>query len=121
MPVQLMRLRGVHEDEAQDLRELLEANGIVYYETPAGNWGISMPAIWLRDEAELPRARALLDDYQRERATRVRSEYQQLKKTGQQKTFLQQLKTHPGRVVAYLVVIAIILYFSTKPFVDLAG
>ena len=84
MPVQLMRLRGVHEDEVRELRELLEQNAIAYYETPAGNWGISMPAIWLHEDADLARARALVDDYQRERSQRVRSEYEALKAAGQQ-------------------------------------
>ena len=46
----------------------LEANGIDYYETEPGNWGISMPGLWLRDEAAYPRARKLLEDYQAQRA-----------------------------------------------------
>mgnify|MGYP000122608217 CR=1 FL=1 len=36
-----------------------------YYETPAGNWGISMPALWLKDENahDLDRAKALIEKY----------------------------------------------------------
>jgi len=121
MPVQLMRLRGVHEDEARELRELLEANNIDFYETPAGNWGVSMPAIWLRDEDELARAKSLLNDYQQQRAVRVRNEYQQLKAADQHSTFVRELKARPARVVAYLTIIAIILYFSTMPFIDIGS
>ena len=121
MPVQLIKLRGMHEDELLELRELLDAHGIEYYETPAGNWGISMPAIWLRNETELPRASALLGEYQQQRAVRMRSEYQQLKQAGEHKTFWRELKAHPARVVAYLAIIAVILYFSTMPFVEFAG
>lgn len=121
MAVQLIRLRGVHEDEAQELRELLQANAIDYYETPAGNWGVSMPAIWLRDEAQLSLARALVQDYQTQRAIRVRSEYEQLKQAGEHPTFLRELKSRPARVVAYLAVIAVIVYFSTMPFIEIGG
>ena len=121
MAVQLMRLRGVHEDELLELRELLDANGIDYYETPAGNWGVSMPAIWLRDEKELPRASALLRDYQQQRVVRVRDEYEKLRQAGEHRTFWRELKAHPARVVAYLAIIAVIVYFSTMPFVDFAG
>jgi len=121
MAVQLIRLRGVHEDEALELRELLEANNIDYYETPAGNWGVSMPAIWLRDENELPRARSLLKNYQQQRAVRVRGEYQKLKQAGEHRTFWRELKSRPMRVVAYLTIVAIIVYFSTIPFVEFAG
>ena len=79
-----------------------------------------MPAIWLRDEHDLPRACALLDDYQRQRAVRVRNEYEALKRAGEHKTFLRELQSRPGRILAYLTVIAIIVYFSTVPFVDFA-
>ncbi|MDH3713859.1 MAG: DUF6164 family protein [Gammaproteobacteria bacterium] len=121
MPVQLIRLRGVHEDEARELRELLETHGIDFYETPAGNWGVSMPAIWLRDETELAQAQALLNDYQAQRTARVRNEYRQLREAGEHRTFLRELQAHPARIIAYLVIVAIILYFSTIPFTEIAG
>jgi len=51
MAVQLFKLKGVPEDEAEDIRNLLTNHYIDHYETPAGNWGISMPAIWLNKES----------------------------------------------------------------------
>ena len=80
MPALLFRLRGVPEDEADDVRELLNRNGIEFYETPAGRWGISIPAIWLHDETQLEPAKSLIDQYQSERACRVRAEYEQLER-----------------------------------------
>ena len=48
MALLLFRLRNVPDDEADEVRHLLNENSIEFYETSAGNWGISMPAIWLR-------------------------------------------------------------------------
>ena len=59
----LFKLRDVPADEAQEVRELLERNDIEYYETLGGNWGISLPALWLKKEAQRHRARELLDTY----------------------------------------------------------
>ena len=58
MPVKLFSLRGVPDDEADEIRALLAQHAIDYYETPPGNWGVSMPAIWLPDDSELARAGA---------------------------------------------------------------
>ena len=69
----LFKLRNVPDDEALEVRELLELNDIDYFETTPGNWGISMPGLWLHDADDFPRARALLDDYQADRAQRERS------------------------------------------------
>ena len=41
----LFRLRHVPEDEAEEVRALLEQNSIEFFETFAGNWGISLPAL----------------------------------------------------------------------------
>jgi len=46
----LFRLNGVSEDEIEDVRELLTEHDIDFYETPPGNWGISMPAIWVKED-----------------------------------------------------------------------
>ena len=60
----VFRLRNVPEDEAQDVREILENNDIGYFETSAGNWGISLPAIWINETEEFDQARQLIDEYQ---------------------------------------------------------
>ncbi len=116
MSVQLFNLRGVPEDEAQEIRELLTANGIGYYETPAGSWGMSIPALWLKDATQLEQARRMLEQYQGERYARARNAYEQSKKAGESRTLFDVVKENPLRVIVYLAVVLVVIYFSTKPF-----
>jgi hypothetical protein len=116
MSVQLLVLRGVPEDEAEEIREILRSARVDFYETPEGNWGISLPAIWLRDETDLNRARQLLDDYQTQRAESARDEFTRQSAVGAHKGFLGRLKEEPLRILLYLAIVAAVLYFSTMPF-----
>lgn len=117
MAVLIFKLRSVPDDEAEDVRELLTEHHIDFYETSAGNWGISMPAIWLRDELHKERAKALIGTYQCERYIRVRMEYDQLKKEGKQRKINDLFKENPTEFIVYGVIIVGILYLSIKPFV----
>lgn len=119
MAIQLVRLRGVPEDEAEEIRELLTEKAIDYYETPAGNWGISMPALWLNDESQLDCANALLQDYQQQRLLNARKNYEQQKQTGHHKTLLDAYKENPIRFAVYLILGSALVYFSIKPFIAL--
>lgn len=119
MSTKLFALNGVPDDEAEDVRALLTAGEIDFYETPAGNWGISAPAIWLKDESQLGKARSLLDTYQHERRARVREKYAQLQREGRQRTILDVMRENPLRFFVYLAAIVAIVYFSTKPFMDI--
>ncbi len=119
MPVKLFSLHNVPDDEAEEVRELLRGNAIDFYETPAGNWGISVPSIWLHDESQLEEAKALIGDYQKERLVRVREEYAQLGRAGRRRTIGDVIRENPLRFVAYLAAIAALLYFSTQPFLDI--
>lgn len=116
MPVLLFKLRSVPDDEAEDVRALLDENHIDFYETDAGNWGISLPAIWLPDDLQQERAKALLATYQEARYIRVRGEYEQLKREGKQRTFVDLFQENPTQFVLYGVIILGILYLSVKPF-----
>jgi hypothetical protein len=109
----------VPDDEAEDVRALLKAGEIDSYETAAGNWGVSAPAIWLNDESQFAQARALIDEYQHERTLRVREEYEQRQREGRNRTIIDLIRENPLRFFAYVAVIAAILYFSTKPFLDI--
>ena len=71
----LFKLRGVPDDEADEIRALLTEKQIEYYETSAGNWGISLPALWLQDDSRYSEAKELLDAYQIARTQRIRAEY----------------------------------------------
>lgn len=108
----LFKLRGVPEDEADDIRELLTENEIDFYETSPGNWGFSMPGIWLNDEGQFKNAQALIDVYQEERVVRVREEYAQLKREGKNRTFLDWVKEKPASFIFYLLIIGAVLYLQ---------
>ena len=121
MATLLFKLKNVADDEAEDIRALLTENAIDYYETSAGNWGVSMPGIWLRDNEKLEQAKALIDDYEQLRYHRARAEYEQLCAEGRQRTLLDVIKESPLQFLAYLIAIGLILYFSIKPFMALGS
>ena len=117
----LFRLNGVSDDEAEEVRELLANNDIDFYETTPGNWGVSMPAIWLRDASQFKQARALLDVYQEERGIRIREEYARLKKEGKHKTFVEAVSQHPFRFTVHLALALLVIYLSVTLVIDLAS
>lgn len=119
MAKQLLKLRHVPADELEEIQELLSQHDIDFYETSAGNWGISLPALWIRDEDEYPRARALLDEYSEERARRVRAEFEAMKREGRERRFLDVLREKPLRTILYLGLVIALIYVSTVPFIAL--
>jgi hypothetical protein len=121
MAIQLMKLRLVPEDELAEILDLLDAHEVDYYETTAGNWGISMPALWLRDESRLEEVRALLDDYAARRQHLIREQYRQQRETGKARTKLSMLRENPLRFIGALVLTGGLLYFSLMPFIALVG
>jgi len=120
MAVLLFKLNGVPEDEAADIRALLDEHAIDYNETDQGNWGISLAAIWLRDETQREQASALIDAYQEERYKRARAEYEANKAAGEVETLLGRALRQPLRFLFYLLAILAILYLSIVPFIKLA-
>ena len=121
MAVQLFILRGVPDDEAEEVRSLLTEHQVDFYETPAGNWGMSMPALWLKDESQLAQAQDLLKTYQLQRQQRVRAEYDAMKAQGKQRRVWQLFREHPLRYLIYIIFLTIIVYFSVSPFVNLGS
>ncbi|CAA6820523.1 MAG: Unknown protein [uncultured Thiotrichaceae bacterium] len=119
MAVLIFKLRGAPDDEADDIRQLLDDNHFDWYETTAGNWGISMPGIWLSDDSQKDHAEELIKDYQVDRYIRVRGEYEQLKREGKHRKLIDVIKEDPGKFALYVIGIAAILYFSVEPFVDM--
>jgi hypothetical protein len=114
MAILLFSLRGVPEDEAYEVRELLNEHEISFYETSAGNWGVSMPALWLRDDKNLEKARQLLNDYQQQRQIKQRQLYLQRKQAGEGKTLFHSFKEKPLLFISYLVVILLVTYVSIR-------
>lgn len=120
MAKMLMNLRGVPDDEVEEVRDLLERHAIEFYETEPNFWGLSMGAIWLRHDDDHAQARRLMDEYQRERARRMREEHVEAVRQGTAPTIVSRFLENPLRTVFYLAVIGGILYFMLWPFLRLA-
>ena len=119
MSVLLFRLNGVSDDEAQEVRELLNANNFDFYETDAGRFGISVAALWLKDNSQTEAAKQLLQHYQEKRTIRMREQRQQAINDGTELSFFQRIKQAPGYVLAIILCIGVILYLSLVPFLSI--
>jgi hypothetical protein len=115
----IFKLRSVSDDEAEEVKHLLGENRIDFYESPAGNWGISMHALWVKDDAQFEFAKKLLDEYQQERSQRVKQETQRKIEQGEYETFVQRLLNHPVQVLVTLAFVLFILYLSIMPFLEI--
>jgi hypothetical protein len=111
----LLNLRHVPDDEADDVRRLLDSGGIEYYETDPSPWGISAGGIWIREPSDFVEARRLLAEYQRERQTRARAERAAAQRNGTAVTFVDVLRTQPVRVALTLIAIALLLGLMALP------
>ena len=112
MTTLVFRLRNVPEDEADAVRTLLDEARVDWYETSAGNWGIAMPGLWVGEPGEAARARALIDDYQRERAARRRDADDIV-------PFAARLRERPLAVLGIVAFCLFVLYVSINPFLRL--
>jgi hypothetical protein len=115
MAILLFRLNDVPSDEAHEVRELLDAAGISFYETSAGNWGISVAAIWLAEEEDFARARLLLNDYQQQRAFVQRQRYLETQQAG----FWQHNLRKPLQFFCYCAALLLVAYASVKWVIEL--
>ena len=112
----LFRLRHVSEDEAGEVRDLLESHEIEYFETSAGLFGISFPAIWVRRDRQFATARSLIDEYQAERRERMRAHFREARERGEDRTAFDFLRENPARFLGSLTLAALVLYFSIRFF-----
>jgi hypothetical protein len=112
----LIKLRHAPDDEIQEIQSLLREHQIDFYQTQYGPWGISAPGIWVNDDHQYDRAKALLDDYQENRFREKHADYERLRRAGQHRTFLQHMLENPVQVILYSLIAGLILYFSISPF-----
>lgn len=112
----LLNLRNVPEDEADDVRGLLEAHRIDFHETPPSLWGISAGGIFVTHDAAFAEARRLMTDYQRQRQVRVRAEHAAAVRDGSAATFRTELREQPLRVaLAVLGIVAALALLCVVP------
>ncbi len=115
----LFKLAQVPDDEAQDIRALLDEHQISYYETDAGFFRVGLDAIWLADGMQEERARELIRGYQAERAVRQQQNYAQLVEAGQVPSVWQHFCAQPIRFVAVALAIIFVASLTLIPFVML--
>jgi hypothetical protein len=111
----LLNLRDVPDDEADDVRRLLDSGGIRYYETRPSFWGISAGGIWIRDNGDAAQAKRLMAEYQRERQARARAERAEAERDGTAQTFINVLRTQPLRVALAVIGIVLVLGLMAVP------
>ena len=121
MAVLLLNLRDVPDDEAADVRALLEEHAIDFYETEPNRWGISAGAIWISEDCDAPRAMELMARYQDERKARVRVELEEARRDGTAESFWGQTRKQPARLVLILFAVAIFVALSLWPLLLAAG
>jgi len=117
----LLNLRNVPDDEADDVRALLDAKRIAFYETTPSPWGISAGGIWVTEDADFVEAKRAFDDYEQQRSVRVRAEYAAAKRAGTAETFVSMLRADPLRVVMTLLGILLALGLVALPVILLRG
>jgi len=116
----LLNLRGVPDDEADEIRALLKSREIAFFETPPSRWGISAGGIWIRDRDDVARAERLIAEYQTERMTKARAEYRAALRQGTARTLWDSIREDPLRAIAALLGIAFIIAVLALPFIMLA-
>ncbi|SBS29915.1 hypothetical protein MAQ5080_01539 [Marinomonas aquimarina] len=108
----VFRLKNVPDEEADDIRALLNEHEIEFYETSAGRWQISMAGIWVRDKEQAQRAKALIAEDQSQRAARA----QQITARDWIAGFLTHARQNPVEFAFTLVALLLVLSLSVIPF-----
>jgi len=98
----------------------MQKHNIDIYETSAGNWGISMPAIWVQNDADLQQAKQLLAQYQQIRASTARQAYNEDRRSGAAPGFLQKVSERPFAIAGIILFCLFVIYAMTSPFIKLA-
>lgn len=115
----LFKLTLVPDDEAQEIRELLDAANIRYYETDAGFWRVGLDAIWLASRDQEDEARALILEYQKNRLQEQKSNYAELIAAGNAQNLWQSFRAQPLRFIGILIAVIFVLGLTLIPFLML--
>lgn len=112
----LLNLRMVLDDEADDVRALLDTHRIEFYETRPSRWGISHGGIWVTHDKDVLQAKQLMAQYQADRQTRARAEHAAAMRDGSAETFATVLRRDPLRVgLTVLAIIALLGLIALVP------
>lgn len=117
----LLNLRNVPDDEADDVRAMLDSHRITFYETTPSMWGISAGGIFVAEDVDVAEAKRLMAGYQQQRQARARAEYEAAQRAGTAETFWTVLQAEPGRVLLTVLAIAFLLGLVALPVILLRG
>ncbi|WNL38748.1 DUF6164 family protein [Halomonas sp. PAMB 3264] len=115
----LFRLRHVTDEEALEVRRLLDERGFDVYETQAGFFRLGVDAIWLRDSSQREAAEAALAEYQQARRQRERAAFEQARARGEAPTLWRRFLAHPIQVVLTIVAVLLVALLTLLPFLGL--
>ncbi len=97
-------------EEISDILALLQRHAISHYETPKGVFGLSVGAIWVKQDSDYERARQIIEEYDKARAQRVRQQYESATHgSGIAATLLnvqRLIVERPHQALSYIVIIA---------------
>lgn len=94
MAKRLLSLRGVTQEEADGLREALDAASVDFYEVPPTAFGISAGSVWIRRDDDFERAKRVFDAFQEALVVTAREQ-------NTAESLWSYARRNPGRVVAY--------------------
>lgn len=117
MATLLLNLRHVPDDEAEEVRALLEQHAFDYYETPPSLWGINPGGIWLKDDSQAARAKQVMKEYQAERQARARAEYEAQLRAGTAETLGSTFRRNPIQFIVYIGIVIALILLMTLPFI----
>jgi hypothetical protein len=121
MPKLLFDLRNVPDDEADEVRALLDAHSLDFYETKPAAWGLFAGGLWITDDARLAEAKALFATYQLQRQSMARAEYAAARREGRAETLWSGMRREPGKVLALFFAIVFLVGLTVLPFILLGN
>ncbi len=119
MSILLMNLRHVPEDEAHEVRELLEQEHIEYYETPPNRWGISAGGIWIKHPEQAEQARELYRQYQELRLQRAQADHREARRAGRAPGLGDVMREKPLQLLLTAAGVGLLLWLLLFPFLSL--
>lgn len=117
----LLNLRNVPDDEADEVRDLLDSHDIDYYETKPSMWGVSAGGIWAANQAQEAEAVRRLADYQAGRSARHRAQREQDLREGRIPGTWDTMRANPRQALVAIVGILLMLGIATLPFLLFTG
>lgn len=110
-------LRDVPDDEADDVRALLESADIAFYETRPAALGLFAGGLWVADDGLVQAAKSRIAEYQQARQLRVRAEYQAALRDGSAESSWQSIRRQPVKALGLLLAALLIAAITVLPFI----